>query len=320
MKKTLIMTLAAATISLSAMAQTAQDVDVKFNEAAKFVEDKDFQGAIGALESTIDMALDAGEDAVATLQQAQGLLPKIYFQLGVSQVRDKNFEGAVKTLLRTEELADLGGDVTTMRQASRLISNAYMAMGIDSFNKKEYAKALEVFSLGYKQDAQNITLAVYTAKSYAELDSMDQAAQIYRSVIDAAAVNPKFAPDAATATEDLKTYMLVAASKAAQTSDLESVIRFCDELLYVLPEEPVANLMVVQLANNLKKYDIVIERGSKAAEVQTNEAQKSSAYLMLGVAYQNKGNKAKALENLRKVTGEKAAEAKIIIDELNKAE
>lgn len=320
MKKTLFMTLAAATLSLGAMAQTVDDVNAKFNEAAEFVQNKNFEGAITALQSTIDMALDAGEEAVETLQQAQGLLPKMYFQLGVSQVRDKNYDTAVKTLLKTEELADLNGDVTTMRQASRLISNAYMAMGIDSFNKKEYAKALEVFSLGYKQDPQNVTLAVYTAKSYAELDSMMQAAEIYRGVIDAGTANPKFAPDAATATEDLKTYMLVAASKAAQASDLDAVVKYCDQILYVLPEEPVANLMVVQLANNLKKYDIVIERGAKAAEVQTDEAQKAGAYLMLGVAYQNKGNKAKALENLKKVTGAKAAEAKVIIDELNKAE
>lgn len=325
MKKALFTGLAAVFMTMTgAMAQaeeiTVDQVNEKFNEAAQMANERNYQGAIKSLESTIDMALDAGEGAVETLQQAQMLLPKMYFQLGMSQVREKNFEAAVKTLLTTEELADLNGDMMTMRQASRLISNAYMAMGVNSFNDKDYAKALEVFNLGYKQDPQNFTLALYTAKSYAELDSVMVAADIYRTIIEAGQANPKFKKEADQASSDLKTYMLVASSKAAQESNLDAVIAYTDQVLMVMPMDPESNLMAVQLANNLKKYDVVIERGAQAAEAQLDEERKSEVYLMLGVAYQNKGNKAKALEYLSKVTaGDKVAEAKSIITEINKA-
>lgn len=305
-----------------AFAQTEVSIDQvneKFNEAGTLIQNKQYAEAIPVLEQVIDLALEAGEEAVPTLTQVQKLLPKMYFQVGVEQIRQKAYEPAVATLLKTEELADLYGDIVTMRQSSRLISNAYMAMGIDSFNSKDYAKALQVFSLGYKQDPQNVQLALYTAKSYAELDSIMRAADIYDEVIAAGAANSKFAEQAASALSDLETYMLIAAVKAAQANELDKVITFTDRIIAVNPVHPESNLLVIQVANNLKRYDTVISRALSAADAQIDAAKRSEIYLMLGVAYQNRDNKTKALEYLAKVTdGPKVTEAKAIITELNK--
>lgn len=309
--------------SIGAWAQevTVDQVNEKFNEAGTMIQNKQYQASIPVLEQAMDLALEVGEEAVPTLQQIRSLLPKMYFQVGVEQVRSREYEKAVATLLQTEELADLYGDVITTRQASRLISNAYMAMGIDSFNAKDYAKALQVFSLGYKQDAQNVQLALYTAKSLAELDSTMQAAEIYNGVIAAGDANPKFAEQAAAARADMESYMLIAAVNAAKDNNLENVIAYTDNILAFNPTHPESNLLVIQVANNLKKYDVVVSRGVAAADAQVDDAKRSEVYLMLGVAYQNMDNKGKALEALGKVTaGPKVAEAKAIITELNKVQ
>ena len=63
--------------------------------------------------------------------------------------------------------------------------------------------------------------------------------------------------------------------------------------------------------SRLKKYDVVVANGANAYEAQTDEAKKSDVAYLTGVAYQNKGNNAKATEWLTKVTaGENVAAAK----------
>lgn len=317
--KILIIALAVALFSSSAIAQTMEEAAAKFQEAAELINGQKFKEAIPVLQKTIEIGADAGEEAASMVQEAQKLLGKMYFQLGTNEIKAKNYQEAVNMLLKAEETADLYGDTNTKRMASRLASNVYMMMGIDSFNAKEYSKALEVFSKGYTQDPQNIKLALFTAQSYAALDSLEKAGPMFKSVIEAGASNSKFAAEAETAKTELTSSMLVAASKAAQASDLEKVTLYCDEVLNAIPSNPEASLLVVQVANNLKKYDLVIERGEAAAAAQTDAALKSDAYLLLGVAYQNKDAKDKAIAALKKVTeGKGVTQAKTLITELAK--
>ena len=75
--------------------------------------------------------------------------------------------------------------------------------------------------------------------------------------------------------------------------------------------------MLIQTANNLKKYDIVVANGAEAYAAQQDEAQKANIAYLLGVAYQNRGNNAKAIEWLKKVTaGGNVAAAKALASEL----
>ena len=77
--------------------------------------------------------------------------------------------------------------------------------------------------------------------------------------------------------------------------------------------------MRLQTATNLKNYDAVIGFGEEAASTQPTELDKSNAYFLLGAAYQNKNDKAKAIEMYQKVTeGPNAATAKAQIAELSK--
>lgn len=291
-----------------ASAQGAEELGLKMKEAGELVNAKKYSEAIPALEKVVEMGVETeGDEAAGIVAQAQGLLPKIYLQLGVGQFQAKETDKAIASLLKAEELGELYGDATTPRQASRIVSNIYLSQGINNFNAKEYGKALETFLKGQKQDPENVKLSLYTAKSYAELDSLTQAIELYKKVVAAAAANSKFAADGATAEKDMETYILVATSKAAQAKDIATV----ETLVAAQPESAAAALILVQLANNLKKYDVVIANGAKAFEIQTDAANKSEVAYLLGVAYQNKENNAKAAEYLKKVTtGPNVAAAK----------
>ncbi|MEG2479930.1 MAG: hypothetical protein RSA50_06630 [Mucinivorans sp.] len=309
-----------ALMATSVSAQTLAQAGEKFNAAMELAQNKKFTDATPMLEQAMKMAAESGEDGSdALVKEIQGTLPKIYMFSGVMQLKNKEYDQAIEKLLKAEQMADLWGDVNVRRQASRFASTGYQMKGADFFNNKDFAKALEIFTQGYQQDSSNQQLALLTAKTYAELAQMDKAAPIFMQVIETGAANSKFADAAAEAKTDLIQYALIAASEAGKKSDLAAVVTYAGMIKKVAPENAEAPLLLVQLANNLKKYDAVIAHGAEAADAQTDAAKKSDVYLLLGVAYQNKENNAKALECLKKVTsGDGVAQAKALVTELSK--
>ena len=290
--------LAAALTVLGASAQTKEEVGLKMKEAGELINNKKLVEAIPVVEEVIKMGQAVGADAVDITSEAQKLLPKLYLQKGVESVRAQKLDEAIAAFEKAENLADLHGDVMTTRQAGRFVSNIYMSIGITSFNAKDYTKALESFQKGLKQDPENIQLAYFTAKSYAEMGQLEQAMELYKQVIAAGTENSKYAKQATDAKADMDNYMLVAASEAAQAGDIEKVQTY----VAAVPENADANLLLIQTANNLKKYDVVVAKGADAYAAQTDDTKKSDVAFLIGVAYHNKGNNAKAAEWLRKVT------------------
>lgn len=301
------MTFLAITMVLGANAQTPEDVAIKMKEAGDLINNKQLVEAIPVLEEVIKMGQAVGADAVDITTQAQKLLPTCYQQKGANLYKEQKIDEAIAAFSKAEELADLQGDVMLSRKMGRTISQMYMVQGINSFNSKDYTKALESFQLGIKQDPENIQLAYFTAKSYAELNQLDQAIELYKQVMAAGTENSKYAKQAADAKADMDNYMLVAASAAAQEGDIEKVKTYVD----AIPDNADANLLLIQTANNLKKYDIVVASGETAYAAQTDDTRKSDIAYLTGVAFQNTGNSAKAIEWLGKVTvGENVAAAK----------
>lgn len=310
-------TLAAAVMVLGASAQTVEEVGLKMKEAGELINAKKLVEAIPVIEEVIKMGQAAGADAVDITSQAQKLLPQLYMQKGSDLAKAKKMDEAIGAFAKAESLADLQGDVMTTRKAGRIISQLYMMQGIESFNTKDYTKALESFQKGVKQDPDNIQLAYFTAKSYAELGDLDKATELYKTVIAAGAENSKYAKQAEDAKKDMEIYILVAASEAAKGGDLEKV----QTLVAEIPDNADAGLLLIQTANNLKKYDAVIANGAKAYAAQSDEAKKADIAYLLGVAYQNKGNNAKAAEWLRKVNaGGNVAAAKALLTDVTAAQ
>lgn len=309
-------TLAAMMLVIGASAQTTEEVGLKMKEAGELINNKKIVEAIPVVEEVIKMGQAVGADAVDITTEAQKLLPKLYLQKGVEAVRAKKMDEAITALEKAENLADLQGDVMTTRQAGRFVSNIYMMTGIESFNSKDYNKALESFQKGLKQDPDNIQLAYFTAKSYAEMGQLEQAMELYKQVIAAGAENSKFAKQATDAKADMDTYMLIAASEAAKAGDIEKVQTY----VAAIPESADANLLLIQTANNLKKYDVVIAKGAEAYGAQADAGKKGDVAFLIGVAYQNKGNNAKAAEWLRKVNaGSNVAAAKALLADVTAA-
>ena len=317
--KTSILALALCLGAASVSAQSLQESGAKFNSALELLKANNIAGALPVLKEVIEETAANTEDgrAVELGENAKTVLSQAYLKQGVAFVKEKKFNEAIEVFTTAEEFADANGIAALKRKAAHMASASYMAMGIEFFNAKDYTKSLEVFKKGLESNGRNVDLQLYTAKSYAELGDLNSAAPLYKKIIETGAKNSKYDNEANTAKTDFATYFLIAASKAAEAKNLDSVISLADQILVVDPTNAQSQALVVQLANNMKKYATVAQRAGKAAAAQTDAELKSEMYFLQGIALQNLGKTAEAKSAFAKVvTGGNVAQAKALSAEM----
>ncbi|HIW98146.1 MAG TPA: tetratricopeptide repeat protein [Candidatus Tidjanibacter gallistercoris] len=321
MKKIKFLLAAAALFAATGLsAQTVSEVNTKYNEAAALIQAKDFGAAIPVLEQTIEMGLNAGADASATVQQAQKLLPTCYFQYGLSLCMQNRFDEALTVLDSAVQYAELFQDVKVLGNSRKLISQTYTVMGADAFNNQQWDKAIEIFSKGYEANPTDTDLALYLAESYAASGDYENGMKIYRDIVELESRHSRYKEPADAAREKIVYYQTIRASEAVEAGNIEEAYTVLGDILSVDPDNAAASLMRIQVATNNKDWARVIEWGDAAAEAQTNAADRSDIYYMLGAAYQNSENKDAAVATYRKVTeGDNVANAKAQIEILTKA-
>lgn len=320
MKKLRLFLVAAAIFAASGLsAQTVGDVNAKYNEAAALIQQKNFKDAIPALEQVVEMGLDAGDDASATVQSAQKLIPTCYFQYGLALCKESRFEEALPVLDEAVSYAELYQDAKIMANAKKLISQTYTALGADAFNNEQWDKAIEIFSKGYEANPTDTNLALYLAESYALSGDYENGLEIYHDIVSLEDRHSRYAEPAAQAREKIVYYQTLRAVDAAKAGNEAEVYAVVEDILEVDPSNPEANLLRIQTATNNKEWGRIIEWGEESAKAQTDEAARSDIYFMLGAAYQNTEQKDAAISNYRKVTaGGNVAAAKTQIDVLSK--
>lgn len=301
---------------VSSYAQSLSEANDLYASAVGQFKAKDYDSAISTLEKSMAMCAELGEEGLELIKETQSLLPKMYAQAGIDALKAGDYDTSIEKLTQASQSAELYGDMSVMRSANNAIAGAYQQKGTAAFNSKDYTTALESFSKGYELNPTNTKLANYTAKSYAELGELAKAVEIYQNVIDLGTKNSRFEADAATASQEANQYVLIALQNAGENNATAEEIA---EIADLLPSSPDASLMALQLINNKKAFKVVVERADATAEVQTDDENKSTVYYMLGVAYNNLDQNAKAVQALAKVTsGPNAAGAKSLADDLKK--
>lgn len=299
-------------------AQTLDEVHAKYNEAAELVGAGKVAEAIPLLNQVVEMGVKAGPDAMETVTNAQKLLPKCHFRVGLGYAKAGKYAEAIAEMTKAAELGELHGDIPTMNNAKKVISTSYTAMATDAFNAKDYAKAAEIFAKGYAANPKDTALGLNLAMSYCEMGDA-KGYDIYKDIIALEATHSKYAEAAKTAKEKFAYYKMLEAAKAAEAKNADAVYALVDEILAVDPTNATAGMMALQTATNVKNFDKVIEMGEKVAASQTTPELKSDAYFLVGAAYQNKENKAEAIKTYQKVTaGGNVATAKAQIAALSK--
>ena len=315
---------AALVMAVGLNAQTVDEVNGKYNEAADLIGGGKLVESIPLLEEVISMGAAAGPEAAESVNNAKKYLGQVLLRKGGGEAKAGNFEDAAVSLAKAAEVGEKYNDPTVMMQAKAMLSKVYLALGGTAFNDKEYAKAVEIFAKGYEVNPNDTDLALNLAMSYSELGATDppmaeKGVEVYKNIIALGETNSKFKEAAATAKVKVVYYKKLAASELGQEKKFEEMLAVAKQILEIDPENSDGHLLQLQAANNMKNYDAVISFGEASASVQPTAENKSDAYFLLGTAYQNKENKAKAIEMYRKVTaGKNVATAKAQIAVLSK--
>ena len=111
------------------MAQTADEVNAKFNEAATLYNNKDYNGAITALEKTVEMSQSSSDDCLATMTEAQSYLAKCYRNLGVQDASAGRFDDAAEKLTKARDLSEMA-DPAGVRAIESVLSKVYKAKAL----------------------------------------------------------------------------------------------------------------------------------------------------------------------------------------------
>lgn len=306
-------------VTLGVRAQTPQEVADKYNEAVELIKAKNFGDAIPIVEEVITMAQAAGMEGEEVTNSAQQLLPQILFQYGGSLIQANKPAEALPNFEKAVDTAEKYGNTNILVRAKEWVGRTYLAMGAAAFNAQNYTEAAEIFAKGYEVAPNNTDLATNLAVSYAEMNDYDKAYETFRAIIALEQHGDKYKDAVANARGKMAYYMMLNANDLAK-SKASDAIEVLKEAVTVAPDNQQAYMLLIQIGNNSKNFDTVIEYADKAAELQQDPDMKSTAYFLLAAAYENKGNKAKAIENYRKVTsGPHAADAKSQITALQAA-
>ena len=316
--KFVLAALFAVAVAGTVTAQSVSDIQAKFTEAAAATSARDYVKATALFEEVIDLGLDV-EGADAFVLGAKKTLPDVIMRNAMTYAQAGKMDEALAEFTRSAELAELYGNVTVLNNARGLIGKVVLQQGANAFNTKDYATAAAIFQKGYDSNPNDMQVALYLAQSYSGLKNFEKSSEIYKNIIALEGRDARFTEAVATAKENFTLDNLERASMAAQAGDFQGAIVAVDEMLAVLPGNADALWTRLQAYNSLADYAKVIELGDETIAAQTDEIKVANANYLVGIAYNNKENAARAIQYLTKVTvGPNAAAAKTLIPELQK--
>lgn len=282
----------------SLSAQTVNDVNVKYNEAAELVAAKKFAEAIPSLEATIDMGFEVGGEATNTVTLAQKALPECYFQYALTLARQGKQNDALPQLANAIESGELYGVPATVRKAKSLSAQVYKNLGGVQFNSGNYKAAIPLFEKGYEVDPSYTDNALFIGDSYAEDKNYTEAFKVYDRLIEQGKSNSRYAQAGNTANEKKLYYLTVQANDTAKAGRTAQAYKLFEEIFKLDPNNANAHMVRIQAATNAEDWANVVRWASSAAGAQTNANDKSEVWFLQGAAYQNQAAAAEGEANV----------------------
>ncbi len=314
--KKLILSLFAASTIFAAAAQ--EDVTPFYNTAAEAYGNKNFAVAIENFNKVIDLGMDS-ESAASMVATSKSYLPKCYYMSGGLAMKTGDYDAALENFTLAAEYAELWDDMKTQSNANAWIAKLYQKQGGDAFNAQDYATAKEIFAKGYASDPRNTEMANWLGICYCETDEFEKGMEIFYSIAEMGASNPKYAEGAEDAKKNMAIYTNTRVAKVQGEGNNDGVIAMAEWMLEHDPFNALAEKIRLQAYYDKKDHAAVTAGATAAADAQTDDAERSSIYFILGASYNDREMRDQAIAAFKKVTSGPHAEiAAATIAELSK--
>ena len=283
-----------------AAASAQSDVVTNFNSSLDALKANDFATAIPLLEQVIiDGEMEEDETVLNCVKNAKTQLPVAYMKSGLMEAKAQNFDAAIEKLNQAMSKAKMYNNTKVAQAAGKALAQVYQVQGGVPFNEGNYAEAAEIFAKGYEANPRETKLAMLLAESYFKMNEYEKGMKVCEEVM-ALPNTSLFEAGKAEAQAKMSMYTNNKVAELQKAEDYDGVIALAE----TITDAALAQRITVQAYLLKKDYAKVIELGEAAAELQTNDDDKSAVYFNLASAYNAKEMKPQAIAAFGKVTVE----------------
>ena len=278
--------------SANAYAQDLATAAETYKNAAEAFNSGNKVEALAGFQKALEEAMALGDEGAELATECKKLIPTVLLSLGKECVTNKDMDKAVDYLNQAATLGKEFEQTEVEGEAKELIPVVLMADGDSMLNEGKYAEAAARYNEVLAINPENATAYIRTGMCQAKLGNEAAAVEAYTKAAE------KGEKDAAY--KQLNTMYANKAITAFKAKDnagaLENALK---------AGEYGENLNAAKIggiaAFNLKKNDTAIKLLEQVAKANPNA---TDVKYYLARAYEAKGNKAKAVENYKKIVGD----------------
>lgn len=307
-----------ATIVLAASAVYAQDLasaTETYNVGAEQLSMGNKTEALAAFQEALTLGEACGEEGAELVTNCKNVIPGVILSIGKEFYNAKNFDGALEKIKEAVAKAEEYGNEEVSVEATELIpvvtAGKDMAAGTAAFNSKDYAAAAESFKAVLATDASNVAASLRLVQCLSNLNDFVAA----KEALAVAEANGQ----GANAKKVLGGALLKqAAADLKAGKNAEAVAEALESAEYA--ENAQAYLIAGQASTKANKNAEAITHYEKYLELSPSAKNAGAITFTVAALYQQAGNKAKALENYKKILTDPTygVQAKQQVDALSK--
>lgn len=292
MKKVILIAIAAlfaaATVSAQDMAQATET----YNNGAMALQMGDNTGALENFNNALKMAEACGEEGAELINNCKDIIPQLMLQIGKDKIKAKEYDGAIAQLESTMAKAKEYEKADIEAEAKELIPQVMLQKANTLLNDKDFAGAIEAYKAIVAGDPTNGTAFLRLGQAYGASGKIADAEAAYLE----AAKNG----EEKNANKQLSTLFVKRAAAQLKAKKYDEAI--ADALKSNGYLENATAMKVAGTAASSKNDSAnAIKYLEEYLRLSPNAKDASAMHYTIAVTAQKAGDKAKAIENYKKI-------------------
>ena len=272
-------------LSVSAGAQTINEVVEAFNAGAEDANSGNFETAITKFEECIELATTLGAEGDEMKQKAEQQIPALHYNLALASYKAKEYEAALEKFEETVAACDTYGNEELKTKSMKYIPALHYALANKAYKEEDYESSLSHYDMAIEINPNY--LKAYYGKGLVYQKNGDEENMIaaFEKVIEmgTAAGDDKTVPQAS---KKLRDHYVIKGVTALKAEDYTDAIGLFNSSLEYDNEYTETYYYLTVIYNKQEEYDKAVENANAALEYDTSEPDKKARiYYELGNAY-----------------------------------
>lgn len=282
----------------------AQDMNAAgeaFNSGNEAIKAKDFAGAVGFYESSLDECNMIGADAAELQPKVEAQLTKAYYYNAQVLYKKKKFDASVAEFNKAIEAAGVSKDTKTEGKAKKFIPKVYTSQGMGLVKAKKYDESLVLFEKALGSKSANVKAYYGMGLAYKGKDDIDAATESFDNSIENGEGNPKAEKTVKKSKSAAQKMLESNAAQELQIEHTQKAIDYLNKATTYGTGSANTYYMLALAYNKQSKFDDAVKAAIQALTIEGADG--NSVNFELGKAYEGIGDATNACATYQKVTG-----------------